>query len=161
MKKTLFILVAFFTFYASNSYAQDVEIKGLYIGLDKDAAEKIAYFTDPFTIAGIEPNRGRCGGVWFDENNKLERFLFCFDSRHFSKMHEAIFKKYENILCEDSEITNRMGVKFDQIHCKIDDDVSVLTLLRYVDATNSLLSIESKKLLQKKAEEREKDIDDI
>jgi hypothetical protein len=145
-----------------SAIAQSIEIKGLRMGMTKaEVKEKFPTWKD-FTIAGVR-SRYEYTPVHIQyRDEKLDQFMFFFNSSSFEAVLGAIKEKYPETVCESTQVGNAMGATFEQIRCSLSDNESVLQLSRYVsDIRTSVLSLVSKKSLEEqveKAKQRKKDI---
>lgn len=154
----------------------EIEIKEIKIGMSKEEYEKIipppAFFDKEgkpqkvkpsnFTIAEI---RGKhefsSTSAKYDDNEKLESFIFIFSPTDFPTMLEAVKEKYPKLTCRNSTVNNAFGAKFMDTNCTFKDKKSILQLHRYVDLETSTLSLSSHKITSsdsKKKKERSRDL---
>lgn len=145
-----------------SAIAQSIEIKGLYVGMTKaEVQEKFPTWKD-FTIAGVRSKHEHTPVNIKYRDDKLDQFMFFFNSSSFETVLGAIKEKYPKTVCESTQVGNAMGATFDQIQCSLKDKESILQLSRYVsDIRTSVLSIMSNKSLEEQAEkakQRKKDI---
>jgi hypothetical protein len=138
---------------ASIAHAQD--IKGVRIGMTKDAYEKVMAEAGSFTIGGVFPMYAVTPE--FDEHEKLTRFTMFFRSSDYADVREAVKTKYPKIRCIRSTVSNKFGATFPQEHCSFGN----LLLSRLVsDIDTSVLSLNApeSERAKKEREQKKKDI---
>jgi hypothetical protein len=171
MKSIWLILIILATF-VPRSFAQEskisgptitqrIEIKGVMIGMTPEELEaKVGRMPiKNFTIGGVE------GNYDFKTNfhkGQLDRFLFFFHSSRFDELVAAVKGKYPELECENSTVSNRMGAKFQQTVCVLNDELTSLSITRFSgDVRTADLDMVSKREIQdriKRAAERKKDM---
>lgn len=136
-------------------FADEIEIKGLKIGMSKDDVSKIYSITkspsrdgdgyylsqNSFTIGGSKVFDTR---VYFaeDKSDHIEIVLY---SSSFENVLSALKDKYKDLKCVNSEIKNKLGNSFTQTICEIKDDKSSLQFKRLFELNfdRSILDIKS------------------
>ncbi|MFW9627726.1 MAG: hypothetical protein ACMV1K_13450 [Sulfurospirillum sp.] len=165
--RLLFLVLAF----ALSCFAEDIEIKGLKVGMKyEDVAKlyKIDKFENSNFLSMKNGNKITFGGVSSEfvsvhfKNKTVESIFIVIKSKSFDDVMNAIKTKY-NLRCEDSNIKNRMGAEFVQVECNYEDSKSSIYAQKYThsDISKSFIGIqshESKQEYIKKAEESKKDI---
>lgn len=175
--KVLLIIFALFSLCFS---ANDLEIKGLKIGMTVDEVNNnipIKYyimdkvisedsmsdmngfkFSQIISLAGRKPVTGDV--VFF--KNISDQINFYFASSDFDFILSAVSEKYKNIKCSESTISNIHGALFTQKDCFISDSKSVLSFKKYYPNIDvSRISIKSHRRIseeQKVIESGKKDI---
>ncbi|MDO8946903.1 MAG: hypothetical protein Q7U88_07055 [Desulfocapsaceae bacterium] len=162
MKKILWMVMVVLAVYSPElSFGQDIEIKGLSLGMSKEKFDKDIGTNSMknFTIAGVKSMYSL--RPEFFENN-LDAFNFFFDAGKFDDVLSAVTSKYSDIKCEESELSNAMGAHFKQVECELKGNVGTLRIVRFVgDVNTSLLSLWSDRYLKDftaKRKEKQKDI---
>jgi hypothetical protein len=158
------LLIAVVLLIVAPVWAQEdiIEIKGLQIGMTKEEVKaKIGTLAArDFTIAGV-PNKYPFFEPQF-YSDKLDHFVFFFDSKFFNQMLEAVRAKYPALRCEESMVSTGAGGSFTQVKCTLRDSIGVLSLSRFVnDINTSGLSVYSHRFLNeefKSREQRQKDL---
>jgi hypothetical protein len=160
--------LSLFVFFASallplTARAQDIEIKGLRLGMTKQEVQKKIGRLPVlnFTIAGVEGIDGPFSPEFYQ--GKLDSFVFLFDPRDFDEVLSAVKGKYPALTCENSTVTNAMNARFTQTQCNLRDKQGALQLSRYVlNISTSALSLVSdrhiKDSLDKQDKKRKKDL---
>ncbi len=164
-------LVFFIALFLSSCYANDIEIKGLKMGMKYDDISKLytiskfekSYFATmkdgkDITIGGVKTN---FVGLGFS-NETLDSLMISFESTSFEDVLDAIKTKY-SVKCEYSKIQNRMGAIFNQIECNYDDGKSSMFIKKHAKSNvdSSFIGIRSKTKdmqLIKQKESSKKDI---
>jgi len=137
--------------------AQGIDIEGLHVGMAKaDVQERFPTWSG-FTIAGVSGTYTPVSVDYRDEI--LDQLLFTFNANSFATIVAAVKEKYPAMTCETTRLGNAIGATFDQVSCSLRDSVSVLRLVRYVDI--SLLSLESKRLIEERELRNKKSKKDI
>lgn len=156
--------------------AQTVEIKGIRLGLPLTEIKRLypairmgahdeAGLIEKITIASAESKGGAM--VQFRERDSakskvVDGLIFPFTPSSFDLVLDAVRTKYPKLQCENSKVTNRMGVEFTQTSCRLRDLESSLELQRYSgDLGTSLLLIVSDRQVKKDAEGRARQKKDI
>jgi hypothetical protein len=158
MMKRLAVIVMLLV--APHAYAQEVEIKGLRIGMTLDEVKKLYPSGYPrageFSVARIVPAFPALGVAIKYDNDKLSRLSFIFKSRDFFEMRDTLKLRYENLRCVDSVLVDNHGRQFTQINCSYKE----LRLERYFggDLTVSHLELMSDAYREERAREREKEL---
>jgi hypothetical protein len=120
-----------------------IEIKGLRLGMtESEAEEKVGKM--PFTVAGVEAMNSRPIIEFYE--NKLDYFLFAFDEDKFEDVLQSVKTKYPDLKCVESTLSNAMGASFQQVTCRMHNQLGSLTLERYGANTHldiSALSLQS------------------
>lgn len=126
----------------------DIEIKGIRVGMSKEAYKQIVTGQSNFTIAGINSMYGQPKGsaLNFDKEGNLDSFMFFFDSTEFSAMRAAITDKYPEIKCDNKIVTNAYNAKYNDIVCSLSDKPGILELKKFVNLKTSVLALRSHKL---------------
>lgn len=161
-KKLLFsALSAAAVLFSSGLYAEPIEIKGLYVGMPKEAvAEKYPNWKG-FTIAGVY-SKFPMNPLNVDyHEEKLDSLLFFFDSKDFVEVFAVISKKYPELKCITSPVSNKLGAKFEQMDCSLQDAQSKLMLTRFIDFNTSSVSLNSKRKADENSEEIKRSMKDI
>ena len=145
-----------------SAMAQLIEIKGLRVGMTKaEVQEKFPTWKD-FTIAGVRSKFEHLPVTIKYREDQLDQLMFIFSSASFQPVLAAVKEKYPGIKCETSQVGNSIGATFEQIHCSMEDQDSVLQLSRYLsDVRTSMLTLVSKRWLDEqadKAKQKKKDI---
>ncbi len=141
---------------------QEIEIKGLKLGMTRAEVEAKAgpLPLKNFTVAGVH-SKYTSVNLEFHED-KLDYFVFFFDSDDFDSVLEAIKAKYPSFQCEKSTVTNRTGNSFTQVDCKLKDKLGFLHLSRFCNDINtsslSLMSSRKIKELVTNRKKRKKDL---
>ncbi|MCV0441278.1 MAG: hypothetical protein K5880_22010 [Hydrogenophaga sp.] len=130
--------------------AQAFDLKGIAPGMSK--ADFVAKFGESpvrgLTIADI-PSRHKTTTVIFDDNDRLSSLYFFFEADHFDDMRDAVKAKYPALRCTNSTVSNRLGAKFTQTNCTLNDSTGRLSLTRYNDTLDgSALTIYSREELE-------------
>ncbi len=130
--------------------AQAFDLKGISPGMSK--ADFVAMFGETpvrgLTIADI-PSRHKTTTVLFDQNDRLSSLYFYFESDHFDDMRDAVKAKYPALRCTNSTVANRLGARFTQTNCTLNDSTGRLSLTRYNDTLDgSALTMYSKEELE-------------
>ncbi|MHB1351067.1 MAG: hypothetical protein ACYCYR_14520 [Desulfobulbaceae bacterium] len=155
MKLKVFILIVTITIIPTFASAQTIELKGLKIGMHRAEVEKKYPTWADFTIAGVKTDSDHGPMVEYYED-KLDCFIFSFDSDNFNSVKEAVNHKYPDISCENSIVNNAMGANFEQISCELKYNESSLYLTRFGnDVTSSLLALTSQRWLDEKDKNKE------
>lgn len=68
--------------------------------------------------------------VNLDDQNRVADLTLAFDATNFEAVRDAIAAKYPGMKCEQREVQNRMGSRFDQVECRYRDGVGTFTLLK-------------------------------
>ncbi len=168
MKKILLMVLAvLFIYQPVVSFGQEIEIKGISLGMSKDKFDNTIDRSgvEDFTIGGVKskyPNPLSDANFTLFYDNKLDQFVFLFDSSKFEDVLSAVKTKYPEIKCVDSEISNAMGAKFNQVTCILKGDNGDLGVNKFSnDIKTSGLILHSNRLLKKalaKDKEQQKDI---
>jgi hypothetical protein len=162
MKMKLSILTGCF-FLAAVSQTQAQSIKGIEIGQTLQEAgaalgkylvaeighplslEESTAIVSPvvknFTIAGISSSYGgELERMLRLKDGKIDSFMFFFHQDRFDVMRVAFQAKYPALKCEDSELQNGYGAKFQQTICTFEN----LTIERRMSSGGSVLSMTDK-----------------
>jgi hypothetical protein len=160
MKKTLLMaLTVFSVCFPLLSFGQEIEIKGISLGMSKERFDKEigSKAMKNFTIAGVKSKSSTTRIAFLD--NKVADLSFVFDSSGFDDVLSAVNEKYPGIKCEESDAANQMGVKFKQVTCHLEGESGDLLLVKFLSLSNidtSLLSLMShrfqEELINKKQE---------
>jgi len=104
---------------ASAAQAQDIDIKGLKLGMSR--AEVAAVMPDPlrFTIAGVRPRYDPT--TRYDASGKLDTFQWMFTPNNYEAVRDAFRAKYPDLKCTQSVVQNGFGATFPQESCRIGD----------------------------------------
>ena len=157
-------------FFCSITYAQgrvdinEIEVKGVRLGMNKaEAEELLGTRINPkqFSIAGVSSKTPPAiFNNFIDE--KLSSFTFLFHSSNFLQLLVAVKGKYPELICETSEVKNKMGAAFEQVQCKLNSPEGNLLLSKYYLDLNSsglvLRSIQEIEQSRKVIEKNKKDI---
>lgn len=149
MKALLFITILF-----SSLFAQDIDIKGLKIGMSFEDASKLFKLSKSGNISfatnkdGTKPTFASKKidflGLKF-ENNKIREIALKIQSDHYDTIIAPLKDKYK-MVCESSIIQNRMGAKFNQEECVfISNDVQ-MNVTKYSQNINESFILVSKPL---------------
>ncbi len=164
------LIYAFVLFAGLNSAAaisQEIEIKGLKLGMSKADVElkfgeisRYGYIYE-FTIGGVESQYG--GGINLEfHEDKLDEVWFFFDADGFDAVRKAVASKYPALKCSGSTVSNAMGASFRQTKCSLKNKIGTLSISRFVSEINtSLLSMRTPRSMNElmdKAKEKQGDI---
>ncbi len=146
----------------NSALCQDIEIKGLRLGMNKAEVEtKVGPLPlKNFTIGGV-PSQFSEIRPRFDDQDKLEDFTFFFDPNDFDKILRAVKAKYPKLKCKGSRVANAMGASFRQTECEMKDRLGKLEITRYIDLESSVLTLRShkfKKFIKDAAQKGSNDI---
>ena len=167
MNKLLTALILTAT--AATAQAQTIGVKGLDLGMDKEAftstfnekvyddgSAGVGDFNNKFSIAGTE---GKYGNVdlTFTKEGKLGNLLFFFYPVNFDQIKEALATKYK-LNCKRSVVSNALRQQFDQEVCVFNNPQGDnLTLTKRLDRDTGTLTMSSKALgIQRQAEKQAK-----
>ncbi len=156
------ILVATFLLQSIPTFAQEIEIKEIRLGMTRaEVQKKVGQLPlQNFTIAGV-PSKYSTVSVEFHED-KVDSFRFFFNSQDFNDVLEAVQKKYPKLKCENSSVKNSIGVSFSNTDCVLREPLGSLQLSRFVsDTRTSVLSLVSDRSIKEFTEnksERQKDL---
>jgi hypothetical protein len=150
MKKlAFFTLLTLFTIINSTAvFGQQIEIKGLRLGMTETEIEKKfgALPLNNFKIANVT---GKFPVMLAFHEGKLDELMFFFSSNSFNDVRQAVIAKYPEIKCIDSPVTSPTGAKYTQVNCKLGDQLGTLRLDRFVrDIDTSALILTSHRLFQ-------------
>jgi hypothetical protein len=137
---------------ASLAHAQD--IKGVHIGMTKDAYEKVIQ-AESSTVGGVYPKY--MPTPEFDEEGKLTNYTMFFRASDYADVRDAVKTKYPRTKCVQSSVSNNFGAKFQQEHCTF----GTLFLVRLGgDVETSVLSLQAPapKKAKKEREQKKTDI---
>ncbi len=160
------LIYAFVLFAGLNSAAaisQEIEIKGLKLGMSKADVEsnvgKIrGSFIDGFTIGGVG---GKYLAVKFHED-KLDNVMFIFKPDGFEAVRRAVASKYPALTCSDSTVQNRAGASFEQVRCELNSDGTRFSLTRISgDVNTSMLTLSTQRALDEFIEKQKQKEGDI
>lgn len=149
-----------------NNQIPKLNIKGLYIGMSKKAFdekyEETNLVTKGFTVAGVQTKYSyNSPRVKFFED-RLDSFLFYFDSDEFENVLLAVKNKYPSISCKDSKVNNKMGAVYDQIICREYDANAVLSIERFAgNLDTSSLSLDSLRSIKEFKNKLDSNINDF
>lgn len=153
---------------------QAIEIKELRIGMTKAEFESVVGGELPhrhvgesgiYSYIGKLPqffSIARVFSINYEFNlefreDKLDLFYFNFNSNEFDILCEAIIEKYPSIKCKESIVTNARGGTFNQTSCALEDQISSLSISRFVgDINTSAFMLQSKRRMLENNAEREK-----
>ena len=109
---------------ASAAQAQDIDIKGLKLGMSQ--AEVQAVMPDPlqFTIGGVRP---RHEPTTTYVAGKLDLFQFDFPASNYEMVREAFRAKYPALACEQESVVTGLGAVLPNERCELGD----LSIERY------------------------------
>ncbi len=154
VRSVALLVFAACTLLSASVYAQNIEIKGLRLGMTKEEVEeKIGRLpVRDFTIAGVREEYGNFAPQFYD--GKLDSLHFFFDSRRFDHVVSAVNEKYPSFACKDNAVTNAMGATFTQTRCTLRDELGNLHMSRFTsDIRRSVLNLQSdrrdKELMEK------------
>jgi hypothetical protein len=168
MKKLITAVIL--TASAFTAQAQTIGVKGLDLGMDKEAfsatfnkkvyddgSAGVGDFNNKFSIAGTE---GKFGNVrlTFTKEGKLGDLLFFFRPiADYDQIKEALATKYK-LNCKRSVVSNALRQQFDQEVCVFNNPQGDnLTLTKRLDSDTGTLSMTSKALdIQRQAEQQAK-----
>ncbi len=119
MKKILLVLMVVIAVYSPDfSFAKDIEIKGISIGMLEEK------FKEDYGLSYSDNLQMKIAGIWCKypvitkwHKGKLDAIMFSFESKDFENMLSAIKSKYPKIKCENSKVGNAMGASFTQTTC--------------------------------------------
>ena len=78
---------------------------------------------------------------------KLDELMFFFSSKSFNDVRKAVIPKYPELRCTDSIVTSPAGAKYEQVNCKLEDQLGMLKLDKFVlDIETSALILISHRL---------------
>jgi hypothetical protein len=156
MNKLLTALILTAT--ATTAQAQTIGVKGLDLGMDKEAftatfnkevhgdgSAGVGEYNNKFSIAGTE---GKFGNVslTFTKEGKLGDVLFFFYPVNFDQIKEALATKYK-LNCKRSVVSNALRQQFDQEVCVFNNPQGDnLTLTKRLDRDTGTLTMTSKAL---------------
>lgn len=148
---------------ATNSaFAESIDIKGIHIGMTETELSKKYPSWDGFTVGGTPSKHQDLPVTLSFYEGRLDNFAFFFDPDGFDNVLAAVKKKFPNIFCLTSSVSNAMGASFSQVTCMMRDSTSHLYLSRYVsDIQTSVLSLASERSMKesdKTQREKQKDI---
>ena len=131
----------FFAIFLSSLFAQDIDIKGLKIGMTFEEASKLFKFIqyDKKSFARVQ-DVTTFGGVNINfmsvnfENDKVRDILITMKPDNFDTVIDALKEKYK-MTCVYSTIQNRMGAKFNQEKCNYIYNGVVLMADKYMNKT--------------------------
>jgi hypothetical protein len=164
MNKLLTALI--FTATAATAQAQTIGVKGLDLGMDKEAftstfnkkvyddgSAGVGEYNNKFSIAGTE---GKFGSVnlTFTKEGKLGDLLFFFYPAYFDQIKEALATKYK-LNCKGSVVSNALRQQFDQEVCVFNNPQGDnLTLTKRLDRDTGTLTMTSKAMGQQRQAEK-------
>lgn len=157
MKKLAFttLLTLFAIIYSTTVFAQNIEINGLQLGMTKTEIEKKfgVLPLDDFKIANVS---GKFPVRLAFHEGKLDELMFFFSSNSFNDVRQAVISKYPELRCTNSIVTSPAGAKYEQVNCKLEDQLGKLKLDRFVmDVDTSVLILMSHRLFQELDTKRE------
>lgn len=144
----------------------EIEIKGVKLGMSKKAVEAIVGAPGkkgytPFTIGGVgtynfdQPSFGYTDG-------KFSNLMFLFKSEKFDDLKAAVSTKYPSLRCTQSEIQNRLGIKFQQVQCSLADKNGMLSLTKYSSQLDiGYLNFDSFEVIDRMLQKANKKVGDI
>ncbi len=168
------LIYAFVLFAGLNSAAaisQEIEIKGLKLGMSKADVElkfgkvdNVALGKDgelyQFTIGGVEGTYNHAKLEFHAD--KLDKVWFFFNADGFDAVRKAVASKYPALKCSGSTVSNTMGASFRQTECSLKNKIGTLELRRFVgDINTSVLTMtthRNRKELMDKEKEKQGDI---
>jgi hypothetical protein len=143
---TLFALFA--TIHSTTVFGQNIDIKGLQLGMAKTEIEK-KFGSLPLTDFKIANVSGKFPVKLAFYENKLDELMFFFPSKSFEDVRKSVIAKHPELKCTDSTITSPAGAKYMQTNCKLKDQLGTLRLDRFVmDIDTSVLVLISHRLFQ-------------
>ncbi len=149
------ILVATFLLQSIPTFAQEIEIKEIRLGMTQAEVEKKVgqLPLQNFTIAGV-PSKYSTVSVEFHEG-KVDSFRFFFNSQDFNDVLGAVQKKYPKLKCENSSVKNSIGMSFTNTDCVLREPLGSLQLSRFVnDISTSVLSLVSDRRIKEFTEKK-------
>ena|SRR6185369_16861620 len=147
------------TIHSTAAYAQGIEIKGLRLGMTKAEIEKKfgPLPINAFTIADVS---GKFPVRLEFYEGKLDELMFFFSSKDFNDVRKAVISKNPDLKCTDSTVTSPAGKSYNQVNCKLADQLGTLRVDRFVrDIDTSAVTLTSHRLfqeLEKKRKEKQK-----
>ncbi len=160
----IYAFVLFAGLNSASAISQEIEIKGLKLGMSKaDVESKFGEisksgFIYEFTIGGIE---GKYLKLKFHED-KLDDIYFSFNSDGFEAVRGAVASKYPALKCKNSTVENRMGASFVQVECNLNSDNAMFSLTRISgDIKTSMLTLGTRRALDEFIEKQKQKQGDI
>jgi hypothetical protein len=136
----------------SSEFAQNIDIRGIQIGMSQEEVDEKVGPKKDFTIAGVKSMYSEIALRTEYRNGKLDQLTFYFDPRRFDVMLQAVKEKYPRVACEDIPIPGAKDASFKQTRCFVSDEVATLQLIRFViDARTSALKLLSKQAIEEAA----------
>jgi len=156
MKKPAIIisLILLATICSATAFAQGIEIKGLRLGMTKAEIEKKfgALPINDFTIADV-PGKFPVRLEFYE--GKLDELMFFFSSKSFNEVRKAAISKNPELKCTDSTVTSPAGKSYNQVNCKMADQLGILRVDRFVrDIDTSAVTLTSHRLFQELEKQR-------
>jgi hypothetical protein len=110
-------------------HAQDIDIKGLKLGMNQ--YEVAAVMPDPrhFTIADVPPLYPPALEY---RDMRLTSFIWFFNPGSYETVRDAFLAKYPVLKCTQSELQNGFGATFPQEQCRL----GLLVVERYTGSTD-------------------------
>lgn len=160
-----------FVILLSSVFAQDIDIKGLKIGMTYQEASKLFKLGEYKKIVFATQKNGQTptfAGVSVDyialhfENKKINSISVKFNSSDYNQVIEPLREKYKNMICDVSVVQNRMGAKFNQEECYVANDVIGMSINKYSDnISESYISVYKKATKEEIENNKEKVKKDI
>ena len=156
MKKKAIItsLTLLATIYSATAFAQGIEIKGLRLGMTKTEIEKKfgKLPINNFTIADV-PGKFPVRLEFYE--GKLDELMFFFSSKSFNEVRKAVISQNPELKCTDSTVTSPAGKSYNQVNCKLADQLGMLRVDRFVrDIDTSAVTLTSHRLFQELEKQR-------
>lgn len=114
-------------FVSASAFAQ--EIKGVTLGMTHEEVLAVnpnllcpnvtvtmCRDKEAVTVAGV-PSLYKTSPVKFNDEGKVESFVFFFSAKSFDTVRDAFQAKYPEMECVSTEVQNRMGVSFTNQTC--------------------------------------------
>lgn len=146
MKALLFITMLF-----SSIFAQDIDIKGLKIGMSFEDASKLFKITKFDNVYFAKLKNGKEATFASSEvkyialrftDNKITSIAVNLDSSDYSLFIAPLKDKYKSMKCESSIVQNKMGAKFNQEECFMTENDVRMHIEKYSDKiTESYISV--------------------
>lgn len=164
MNKLILALILSVT--AITAQAQTVGVKGLDLGMDKEAftatfnkkvfndgSSGVGDYNNKFSIAGTTGKFGRVD-LTFTKEGKLGDMLFFFYPANFDQIKEALSTKYK-LNCKTGAVSNALRQQFDQEVCVFNNEQGDnLTLTKRLDRDTGTLTMTSKAMRQQRQAEK-------
>lgn len=155
------LIVAAFAGSAATALAQQIDIKGLRIGMPEEEiiAKHGSTKLDDLTIAGAFPIKDPRLSL---RNGRLDELVFYFDPADFSDVLSAVRSKYPKLKCRTSPHTTGIGLNINSMSCRLDVRDGTLLLTQFAGridtATLHILSRELGEEISDWAKKQKSDI---